>query len=62
MRRPLYSWPGWLLRAVLRLPMRRALWSDAWLELHTRATVDVVDTEADAQRGPWRVSPPKGFN
>lgn len=62
MRRPLHHWPSWLLRAVLWLPSRRGLWSEAWLELWARATVDVARAEANDESGPWPVAMPKGLH
>lgn len=63
--RRLYSWPAWVLRAVVRYGVPAGLVADAWLELHARAREDVdraVERHADDITGPYRVAPPRGFH
>lgn len=57
MSRPLRSWPLWLIKAIVAYGRPRALWSDAYLELHHREVVEPAMAAANDESGPWLVAP-----
>ena len=64
--RRLYSWPSWLLRAVIRYRVPGGLVADAYIELWERARSEVDRTveryASDSDSGPWAVAIPEGFH
>lgn len=52
--------PLWMLKMILRSG-RRGWWSAAWIEMHRREVLDVVEAES-SDSGPWPVVMPDGRN